>query len=187
MQSTIREPQSHQTIPFTRGPLGIQRHSRLSRDHLWTFFLRTETQFLRRQFKTPTSGRYFYNSFKQMFIKQGFTEKSLHSKDKPVQTLKKTVGSQFSNFFKTPEKILRCVSSQLNTCTTIQKFRKPNIRGCLNVQIGLGKQAGAQLVTLSYSPKFQSQMCINRSCIQHIALDTLVRLGLIRLVQVLIN
>ena len=30
---------------------------------------------------------------------------------------------------------------------------------------------GEQLVTLSYSPKFRSQMGINKSCIQHIALE----------------
>ena len=64
------------------------------------------------------------------------------------------VGSQFSDFFKTPEKILRCGSSQLNTFTIIRKVENPKIRGCLNAQIGLVELVGAQLVTLCYSPKF---------------------------------
>ena len=73
--------------------------------------------------------------------------------------------------FKYPEKIEYMVVHQLDACTFCPDGLKPNIRGCLNVQIGLGELVGAQLVTLSYSPKFRSQMGINRSCIQHIALD----------------
>ena len=60
---------------------------------------------------------------------------------------------------------------QLTTEHIIRKVEKAKIRGCSNVRIGLGELVDAQLVTLSYSPKFRSQMGINRSCIQHIALD----------------
>ena len=45
----------------------------------------------------------------------------------------------------------------------VQMDSKPKIRGCPNVQIGVGELVGAQLVALSFSPKFRSLMGINRS------------------------
>ena len=75
------------------------------------------------------------------------------------------VGSQFSNFSNLRKKFEYMVVHQLDACTYCPDGLKPKIRGCLNVRIGLGELVGAQLVTLSYSPKFRSQMGINRSCI----------------------
>ena len=67
---------------------------------------------------------------------------------------------------------------QLDACAIVRMVSKPKIIGCSNIRIGLGELVGAQLVTLSFSPKFRSQSGINRSCIEHIDLDTLVRGGL---------
>ena len=55
------------------------------------------------------------------------------------------VGSQFSDFFKSPETFEYMVVHQLNTGTIIRNVKKPKIRGCSNVWIGLGELVGAQL------------------------------------------
>ena len=79
------------------------------------------------------------------------------------------VGSQLPNFFRSPEKTLRFSSDQHHPCIQhvpiVRMISKPKIRGCPNVRIGIGELVGAQLVTLSFSPKFRLLMGLNRSCV----------------------
>ena len=52
-----------------------------------------------------------------------------------------------------------------------QMVSKPKIRRCPDLRFGVGELQVAQLVTLTFSPKFRSLMGINRRCVDHMALD----------------
>ena len=55
-----------------------------------------------------------------------------------------------SDFFISPDNIVDL--EMTNWIPIVKMVSNPKIRGCPNVQIGLGELVGAQLVTLSYSP-----------------------------------
>ena len=83
--------------------------------------------------------------------------KKFNTKISPIEQVKKE--------HETESSFSELNSTSLAIETKHQKLSKPKIKGCPNVQIGLGLLVSAQLVTLSFSLKFQSQIGINRSCI----------------------
>ena len=74
-------------------------------------------------------------------------------------------GSQLSDFFRSPKKIVDLVVTNWMHVPIVRMVSKPKIRACPNVQIGVGELVGAQLETLSFSPKFRLLMGLNRSCV----------------------